>query len=45
MVGVIRVANAHGDGAGVSVTVINVPAILAIVGSAAGKVGHGLIEA
>jgi hypothetical protein len=40
-VGVMRVANAHGDGAGVNVTVINVPAILAIFGATAGLFWHG----
>lgn len=40
LVCVMRVANAHGDRSGVNVAVINVPAILTILGSAAGKLGH-----
>jgi hypothetical protein len=41
----MRVADAHGDRPGVNVAIINVPAIFAIFGSAAGKLGHAGIEA
>jgi hypothetical protein len=44
-IGVVGVANALGDGAGLHVTVIDVPAIGAVIGSSAGKVGHAAIEA
>jgi hypothetical protein len=37
LVGVMRVADAHGNGAGVNVAVIDVPAILAVGRAAAGK--------
>jgi hypothetical protein len=45
LVGVVRIADPHGDGPGVNVAVINVPTILAIFGSAAGEGGHAAIEA
>jgi hypothetical protein len=41
----MRVAGAHGEGAGVNVSVIDVPAILAIGRVAAGKGGHACIQA
>jgi hypothetical protein len=44
-VGVLRVAGAHGDDAGLHVAVIDEPAIAAVGGSSAGKVGHGDIQA
>jgi hypothetical protein len=44
-VGIMRVAAAHGDGAGMNVAVVDVPAILAVGRAAAGKLGHRGIEA
>jgi hypothetical protein len=41
----MRVADALGDGAGVNVAIIDVPAIGAVGISAAGKGWHGGIEA
>ena len=41
-IGVMRVADAFGDGAGLDVAIVNVPAILAaIFGASAGKGRHG----
>jgi hypothetical protein len=45
LVGVVRVADAHGDGPGMNVAVINVPTIWAVFGATAGKFGHAGIEA
>jgi hypothetical protein len=44
-VSVMRVAGAHGDGAGVNIAEIDVPAIGAVGRSAAGKAGHAAIQA
>jgi hypothetical protein len=45
LVSVMRVADALGDGTGLNVAIVNVPAILAVGGSAAGEGGHATIEA
>ena len=45
LIGVVRIADPHGDGPGLHVAAINLPAIAAVVGAAAGKGGHSSIEA
>jgi hypothetical protein len=40
----MRIADALDDGVGVNVATIDVPAIVAIVGAAAGKIGNTVIE-